>query len=127
MKAFKNDVVVIEHRGMKVEGTVLSANHWGESEGWYIEMIDTDGMYRYWKQGEDGGELLEVKHDVKRLDIKEWENIFRNLEEDGEEVQISWLDGTDEWCLHFDYELFEDGFKTEREANIRLEYLQKSV
>lgn len=62
-----------------------------------------------------------------RLDIRDWQNIFRNLEEENEEVEVVWLDGGSygsEWCLCFDCELFEDGFATEKEAMQRLEDIQ---
>lgn len=49
-----------------------------------------------------------------------WKIIFGNLEEN-EEIEILFLDGTNEYCLCFGYELFEDGFKTEREAEERLD------
>lgn len=62
-----------------------------------------------------------------RLPLAQWENIFRNLHEDNEYVEIVWLDGTDEWVLCFDCELFEDGFKTEKEAMERLDYLQREL
>jgi len=67
---------------------------------------------------------------MQRLNIETWKNIFRNLQEDNEEVEIVWLDnvGTEsEWCLCFDCELFEDGFKTEQEARERLQYLEESI
>ena len=69
-----------------------------------------------------------------RLSLEAWGNIFRNLKDmapdeyyDGvvDWVEVMWLDGTDEWCLCFGEELFEDGFKTEREAQERLDSLEK--
>lgn len=68
-----------------------------------------------------------------RLELSTWENIFRNLKDMDEEdyidgvidwVQVTWLDGSDEWCLHYGDELFEDGFTSEREAENRLNYLE---
>ncbi|WZK93504.1 hypothetical protein [Bacillus phage BvP] len=56
-----------------------------------------------------------------------WKNIFRNLEEEGEQLEVIWLDSDDEWCLCVGTELFEDGFKTEDEANDRLEYLENAL
>lgn len=68
---------------------------------------------------------------MAKLNLETWKNIFRNLEEEGEEVEVVWLDGgcadNDEWCLCFDCELFEDGFKTEQEAIDRLEELRKQL
>jgi hypothetical protein len=70
---------------------------------------------------------------AQRLDNETWKNIFRNLKDMDEEdyydgvvdwVEIMWLDGTDEWCLCFGEELFEDGFRTEEEAQKRLNYLE---
>jgi hypothetical protein len=62
--------------------------------------------------------------------IEDWKNIFRNLAEEGEEVEVVWLDevgGKDHWCLCFDCELFEDGFRTEEEAENRLEFLERII
>ncbi|UXQ88881.1 hypothetical protein Thu_265 [Bacillus phage Thurquoise] len=64
------------------------------------------------------------------LALSEWKNILRNLAEEGEEVEVLWLDnvGTpSEWGLGFDCELFEDGFKTEAEAEARLEDIYKQL
>lgn len=35
---------------------VLYAHH--ETIGWDIELIDTAGQYRHWKQWDDGGEII---------------------------------------------------------------------
>lgn len=73
---------------------------------------------------------------MKRLPLETWENIFRNLQEMDREdyydgcvdwVEVLWLDGTDEWCLCYGEELFEDGFATEREAQERLNYLEQTI
>jgi hypothetical protein len=73
---------------------------------------------------------------MQRLDMETWENIFRNLQEMNEEdyydgvvswVEIQWLEGTDEWCLCYGEELFEDGFATEAEAQARLDYLERTL
>lgn len=41
-----------------LEGKVLSANHYGINDGWFIECTNPDGTgYYYWKQGSDGGML----------------------------------------------------------------------
>ena len=42
-----------------IQGSVLTAFHY-DSEGWYIEMIDTEGKYRYYKQIYDGGEVQKI-------------------------------------------------------------------
>lgn len=60
----------------------------------------------------------------QRLNYDTWENIFRNTQEADEEVEIVWLDSSDDWCLCNDCELFEDGFATEQEARERLNYLE---
>lgn len=88
------------------------------------------------KECDEQAQTDQEKHygGTKRLDNETWKNIFRNLEEMDEEdyydgeidwVEVQWLDGTDEWCLCYGEELFEDGFKTEREAMERLNYLEK--
>jgi hypothetical protein len=60
----KGTEVTIKAKGLVVTGYVISADNWEfepEKENWYIELMDTKGIYRYWKQEFDGGELLEVK------------------------------------------------------------------
>lgn len=68
---------------------------------------------------------------MNRLDDETWRNIFRNLAEDNEWVEVVWLEGEiggpGEWVLCFDCELFEDGFETEREAQERLDSLEKKL
>jgi hypothetical protein len=68
---------------------------------------------------------------IRRLDDKTWINIFRNVQESDEEIEVTWLDPGDssegEWCLNCDCELFEDGFKTEKEARERLDYLEQTL
>lgn len=59
----KGDEVVIKFRGHKYKCIVITANYWGPEDGWYIEFTYADnGEYGYWKQGQDGGQLEEVKH-----------------------------------------------------------------
>jgi hypothetical protein len=57
---------------------------------------------------------------TERLTKEQWEIVISNIEESGESIEITWLDGSDEWCLNVDCELLEDGFKSEREAMNRL-------
>ena len=73
---------------------------------------------------------------MKRLSNEAWKDIFRNLQEMDEEdyydgvvdwVEVLWLDSTDEWALAYGEELFEDGFKTEEEAQERLNYLERTL
>lgn len=73
---------------------------------------------------------------MQRLDNETWSNIFRNLNEmdkgeyyDGvvDWVEVIWLDSPDEWALCYGEELFEDGFKTEKEAKQRLDQLEKEL
>lgn len=68
---------------------------------------------------------------MQRQSLNTWKTIFKNLAEDDQEVEVTWLDPGDassgEWCLHWENELFEDGFATEKEANERLEYLQSQL
>lgn len=77
---------------------------------------------------------------MKRLSNTEWSNIFRNMleiEEDermefGEWIEIQWLEGNGvdtfhEWVLCYAYEVFEDGFKTEKDAQKRLTQLESEL
>lgn len=56
----KGTEVAIMFNGRKIKGTVISARNWGGNDGWYIELTREDGGYGYWKQGPDGGALVEV-------------------------------------------------------------------
>jgi len=58
----KGSIVTIQAQGIQVTGKVLSADNWGGKDGWYIEMTEANvpGGYSYWKQGQDGGTLVEV-------------------------------------------------------------------
>jgi hypothetical protein len=51
------DEVLITVGRSQYSGTVLSANFWGEHDGWYVEFTHTHGGYGYWKQGCDGGSI----------------------------------------------------------------------
>jgi hypothetical protein len=65
----------------------------------------------------------------QRLDLEEWETVFVNLHEIDEHVEVTWLEGEPgsggEWVLNYEYELFEDGFKSEEEAMKRLDTLER--
>jgi hypothetical protein len=95
MKIKKGDEVKIKCQGLQVKGEVISADNWGVDGGWYIEMLDSNGQYRYWKQGEDGGELLEhaVSVDMGKFEslnfiIDHEELDFIGYEFEGEEIFI---------------------------------------
>lgn len=73
---------------------------------------------------------------MKRLPNEAWVNIFRNLKEMKKEdyydnevswVEVMWLDSTNEWVLCYGEELFEDGFKSEKEAQERLNNLEQTL
>lgn len=73
---------------------------------------------------------------MRRLSIEDWKNIIRNIEEGdkevkeefGECVEIIWLDdGSNEWVLAYGYEVFEDRFKTEKEATDRLNEIEMKI
>jgi hypothetical protein len=61
-KIEKGSIVVIKAQGITVTGKVLTADNWGDRDGWYIEMTEANvpGGYSYWKQGQDGGKLVSV-------------------------------------------------------------------
>ena len=56
----KGTEVTINAQGINVTGEVISAQHYGD-EGWYIELLDTKGNYRYWKERYDGGHLTHIE------------------------------------------------------------------
>lgn len=78
---------------------------------------------------------------MERLSIETWIDIFRNLndieenpqdyegvyEEFGADVEVMYGDTDDEWILCHGYELFEDGFKSEKQAQDRLIEVTKQI
>lgn len=73
---------------------------------------------------------------MKRLSNETWKDIFHNLSEMKKEdyydgvvdwVEVSWSEDEDEWILCYGEEVFEDGFKSEKEAMERLSELEKEL
>lgn len=60
----KDTVTIRGARGSSgdVTGEVISAD-WYEETGWYIELIHAGG-YGYWKQRDDGGQVIAVNGSV---------------------------------------------------------------
>lgn len=56
----KGTLVEIHAQGLKIKGSVITADYWSDREGWYIELTDSYGTYRYWKQRYDGGRLVSI-------------------------------------------------------------------
>ena len=44
---------------------------YGDPDNWYIELTDTNGRYRYWKQEFDGGELIMKDPEPERFNAYE--------------------------------------------------------
>ena len=64
---------------------------------------------------------------MARMTLTQWAIVLNNLKEENQDVEILWLDDTDEWVLCHDCELFEDGFATENQAYEYLNYIEKKV
>lgn len=74
---------------------------------------------------------------MERLSLETWKNIFRNVAEINEDlkkegfeeepIEIQYLESTDEYVLCSGCDLFEDGYKTEDEAQERLTYLENTI
>lgn len=68
----------------------------------------------------------------KRMTKEEWKAALKNLQwmkgMQGEDVEIdiTWLDDTNEWVLNAWTELLEDGFTSEEEAQERLNFIEKN-
>jgi len=71
--------VALQVNRTNVRGKVISASHEG-ADGWYIELRDENGRYRYWKQGSDGGKLRAV--DGVAIDIEDWNSDADTFKED---------------------------------------------
>jgi len=64
---------------------------------------------------------------MQRLSLKQWETIFNNLADINEEVEIVWLDSTNEYVLCYEEELYEDSFTSEKDAQERLTYIENEL
>lgn len=71
----------------------------------------------------------------KRLSKEEWQTVWTNVElreHSGEPddldmgIEVSWLDGTNEWVLNAGDEMLEDGFTSEAKAHDRLNFVQNN-
>jgi hypothetical protein len=61
-KIVYGDRIAIQVQGRLIIGSVESAEDYGNDGGWYIEMTraNVPGGYSYWKQGSDGGKIVQV-------------------------------------------------------------------
>lgn len=57
----RGDKIVITMDGERFLGKVLTAEHYGARDGWFIEIDKDRGGYGYWKQGSDGGTVEKLK------------------------------------------------------------------
>ncbi len=72
---------------------------------------------------------------MEKLTLEQWKVVLENLkdldedtiEEFGDTVEILWFDSSNDWALCHGYEVFEDGFKTEEEAQQRLNEVYKEL
>lgn len=72
---------------------------------------------------------------MQKLTNNQWKNIFLNMKdltsdeilEFGEWIEILYLDSSENWALGYGYELFEEGFETEKDAMLRLAQLESEL
>jgi len=64
---------------------------------------------------------------MERLTVEEWKTVLSNLAKEGAEVEVVWLESTDEYVLCHESELFEDGYTGELEAQQRLEDVYRQL
>lgn len=50
------DSICVQGRTYKI-AKIISKDHY-EREGWFLEFLDPQGHYHYWKQYCDGGEII---------------------------------------------------------------------
>lgn len=51
------DYIKVGNQKIRIK-KLITANYYGELDGWYVEFLSSNGNYHYWKQGLDGGELI---------------------------------------------------------------------
>ncbi len=56
----RGDRVEIDTDGTVLRGVVRTAAHYGDRDGWYVELTPDGGGYAYWKQGYDGGTIRKL-------------------------------------------------------------------
>lgn len=56
------DEIAVQAQGIVVKGKVLTVDHYGAYDGWYIQMspANVPGNFSYWKQGIDGGNIIAI-------------------------------------------------------------------
>lgn len=57
----RGDTVEIKAQGETVTGKVLTGYYSFLDKAWNIELTDSNGTYRYWKQATDGGTVRLIK------------------------------------------------------------------
>lgn len=74
-----------------------------------------------------------------RLSKEAWQNVWNNTNEAMQEakdagdedymyqgIEVTWLDGSDEYILNVGEEVLEDGFTSEEEAQARLTFVEQN-
>ncbi|ARQ95182.1 hypothetical protein FLAPJACK_271 [Bacillus phage Flapjack] len=71
---------------------------------------------------------------MERLTFEQWKDVFRNVEDinndlkaegmEEESLEVVWLESTNEYVIASGCEVIEDEFKTEYEAQTRLDEME---
>ena len=59
LEAQKGDIIKFDNGEQYIISQIMYQDYWDRPDcGWMIEFIDSKGKYHYWKQADDGGEII---------------------------------------------------------------------